>query len=67
LKKKRAATGEKKNDRDNGGAHAPKRATPHSALQSQSFVLHRGAADFVCRIPKKGDLESTPPSLYEII
>jgi hypothetical protein len=67
LKKKRAASGEKKNDRDNGGAHAPKRATPHSALQSQSFVLHRDAADFVRRIPKKGDLEGAPPCFHEII
>src|SRR5207249_4448759 len=61
LKKKRAASGEKKNDRDNGGAHGPKRAMRRSALQSQYFVLGHDAADFVCRIQKKGDLEGAPP------
>src|SRR6266550_5982721 len=35
LKKKGAASGEKKNDRDNDGAHGSKRATQRSALQSQ--------------------------------
>jgi hypothetical protein len=38
-----------------------------SALQSQYFVLRRDAADFVRRIPKKGDLEGAPPCFYEII
>ena len=61
LKKKRAASGEKKNDRDNGGAHGPKRAMRRSALQSQYFVLRRDAADFVRRIQKKGDLEGASP------
>ena len=50
LKKKRAASGKKKNDRDNGGAHGAKRAAQRSALQSQYFRLRRGAADFVVQV-----------------
>jgi hypothetical protein len=50
LKKKRAASREKKNDRDNGGAHGSKRAAQRSALQSQYFGLRRGAADFVVQV-----------------
>jgi hypothetical protein len=45
LKKKGAASGEKKNDRDNDGTHKWKRAIQGSALQLQYFGLRRGATD----------------------
>jgi hypothetical protein len=50
LKKKRAASREKKNDRDNGSAHGPKRAIQDAALQSQCFGRRRDSADFVVSV-----------------